>query len=336
MDAQRILMLLRGTRAAPPGLAAADADRRGTYNSALQQFEELFAAAKSVGPASQPLALFYALEQAGQAILAARLKGRGKPAHGLKVTGHDKALHEVAIEPKGDGAFQAVAEALAVSGISGRATLGELWASLPEGGGEPFNDVEYPRALGLYPEDRPGLAATFLMTDRAAAWVFSLPDDMRSVPSTEQVAAVGAYLSSYPSASGWESPVDGGVPGMDDPAAGFGIRLQWRLPTASGSAGERFEYLLTEVAPRYDRYDRGYLRPAVGGGEILHPLLTWWLILYALSMFARYKPGAWVKHLDVTSSPNAVRLEFLLSMGLESVPRLLLEALTGNKQLDYR
>ncbi|WP_425431668.1 YaaC family protein [Geodermatophilus poikilotrophus] len=329
-------MLLRGTRASPPGLAAGDAERRGIYNSALQQFEELAAAARSVGPASQPLALFYALEQAGQAILAARLEGRGKPHHGLRVSGYDKALHEVAIEPKGNGAFQAVAEALAVSGISGRATLGELWASLPEGGDEPLDDVEHPRALGLYPEDRPGPAATFLMTDRAVAWLFALPEEMRSVPSTEQVAAVSAYLSSYPTASGWESPIDGGIPGMDDPSAGFGIRLQWRLPKASGSAGERFEYLLTKVAPRYDRYDRGYLRPAVGGGEILHPLLTWWLILYALSMFARYQPGAWVKHLDVASSANAVRHESLLSLGLESVPRLVLEALTGSKQLDYR
>lgn len=336
MDPQRILMVIRGTRAAPPGLAATDADRRGTYNSALQQFEELVSAAKSVGPASQPLALFYALEQAGQAILAAHLNKAGRPAHGLRGSGYDKALHEVAIEPKGEGAFQAVAEALDVPGISGKATLGELWASLPEGGQELFDDVEYPQAIGLYPEDRPGPAAAVVLTDRAPAWLFSFPDELRSTPPSEQVAAVRAYLARYPTAAGWESPIDNGIPGMDDPATGFGIRLQWRLPTASGSAGERFEYLLTEIAPRHIRYDQGFLRPAVGGGDILHPLLTWWLILYALSMFARYQPGAWVRHLDVASSPNAVRLESLLSAGLESVPRLVLEALTGRPQFDFR
>lgn len=279
--------------------------------------------------------MFYALEQAGQAITAAYLTEPPRQAHGLKASGYEKPVHEVTIESKGDGAFQAVARALDVPGISSAVTLGALWASLPEGVGEEFEGAEYPTAIAVYPEDSPRPAAFLTMTDAARAWLFPLPARVLVASAEERVERVAAHLTNYPSASGWESPIDGGIPARQDAAAGYGIRLQWRLPNATGSAWERFEYLLTKIAPRYDVYRRGVMRPAVDGRTVLHPLLTWWLLLYALSMFARYRPGAWVKHLDVTTSKDAVRLETLLTESLKSVPRLVLEALTREPSLDY-
>jgi YaaC-like Protein len=41
-------------------------------SASLEQFEELLDAARSVGPATRPLPLYYALSQAGRAIAAAR------------------------------------------------------------------------------------------------------------------------------------------------------------------------------------------------------------------------------------------------------------------------
>ena len=62
---------LRATRANPPGMTATDADRRDSYDAALQQFDELIVAATAVGPVSRPLPLYYAVHQAGKAIAAA-------------------------------------------------------------------------------------------------------------------------------------------------------------------------------------------------------------------------------------------------------------------------
>src|SRR5947209_1161798 len=62
---------IRATRAAPPGHAGADNQRRSVYGSALAQFDELIGAASDVGAGSRPLPLFYALSQAGRAIAAA-------------------------------------------------------------------------------------------------------------------------------------------------------------------------------------------------------------------------------------------------------------------------
>lgn len=62
---------LRSTRANPPGRAAAEGLRRETYGAALQQFDDLMAAAAAIGPVSRPLPLYYAVLQAGKAIAAA-------------------------------------------------------------------------------------------------------------------------------------------------------------------------------------------------------------------------------------------------------------------------
>jgi hypothetical protein len=66
-----------------------------------------------------------------------------------------------------------------------------------------------------------------------------------------------------------------------------------------------------------------YLMPAVGGNDRpLHPLLTCWAILFALSMLARYQPAEWVKHIDVDESRFAVGIEAPLTDALITVPGL--------------
>lgn len=294
-------------------------------------------AAVDVGPASRPLLLFYALEQVGQAVVAARLEREVRGTHGLKICQPSYALelHEVTVEPNGKGLFQAIAEAIATEAPELPMKLGELWASLPEGANSQFPGADYPHALVLHPEDRPGPTLTLRFTATASAWVYAFPPALTAAPPEAQADWLHEYLRHYPSAVGWQSPNPDGVAIMNDPAAGSGVRLQWPLPTASGSASERFEYLLSVVAPRYDHYMHGWIRPAVGGSKPLPPLLTWWSLLYALSMFARYKPGRWTALLDVDRSANAVLIESILDEALTAVPRLCLEALTGHAQLGY-
>jgi hypothetical protein len=61
---------LRALRYDPPGYAKQGA-RRTTFQSALEQCEQFHAAAHGAGYATRPVQLFYALSQAGRAIVAA-------------------------------------------------------------------------------------------------------------------------------------------------------------------------------------------------------------------------------------------------------------------------
>lgn len=81
-----------------------DERRRLVFIGALGQFDELMTAAASVGPASRPLPLYYALNQAGRAIVAQR-QMRDQPwepkSHGLTVGDPpDGWLQQTPIKPQ--------------------------------------------------------------------------------------------------------------------------------------------------------------------------------------------------------------------------------------------
>jgi hypothetical protein len=64
------------------------------------------------------------------------------------------------------------------------------------------------------------------------------------------------------------------------------------------------------------------------------PLLTWWAVLYALSMLARYHPEEWIEMLSVDRSAVAATLEAMLEDALAAVPRLVLGALEGRPYIE--
>ncbi|MGB8198103.1 MAG: hypothetical protein WCF33_00135 [Pseudonocardiaceae bacterium] len=68
--AGRALRSLRALRHDPPGHAKQGA-RRAMFQSALEQCEQFLGAANDTGYATRPVQLFYALSQAGRAIVAA-------------------------------------------------------------------------------------------------------------------------------------------------------------------------------------------------------------------------------------------------------------------------
>ncbi|WP_418606625.1 YaaC family protein [Georgenia sp. SUBG003] len=55
----------------------------------------------------------------------------------------------------------------------------------------------------------------------------------------------------------------------------------------------------------------------------LRPLMSWWTVLYALSMLARYAPSRWTETLTLADSQIASRIEFLLDSAIDAVPELL-------------
>lgn len=66
---KQIWQQLRALRSQKVGRAARG-DRQNTFNAALEQAEQLFAAGSTVGTATQPILLFYGLSQLGRAIVA--------------------------------------------------------------------------------------------------------------------------------------------------------------------------------------------------------------------------------------------------------------------------
>ncbi|WP_043509027.1 YaaC family protein [Georgenia sp. SUBG003] len=51
--------------------------------------------------------------------------------------------------------------------------------------------------------------------------------------------------------------------------------------------------------------------------------MSWWTVLYALSMLARYAPSRWTETLTLADSQIASRIEFLLDSAIDAVPELL-------------
>jgi len=55
--------------------------------------------------------------------------------------------------------------------------------------------------------------------------------------------------------------------------------------------------------------------------------MTWWALLYALSMYARYHPKEWLAALDVDASPVGVTLERVMDRAIGALPQLILSEL---------
>lgn len=68
--------------------------------------------------------------------------------------------------------------------------------------------------------------------------------------------------------------------------------------------------------------------PALPVGDYLSPLMLWWVLLFGLSMVARYDPEVWAAALDENVSADAVPIEAALDAALEAVPDRILDALT--------
>jgi hypothetical protein len=288
------------------------------FSAALGQFDELLDAAASVGPASRPLPLYYALNQAGRAIAAA-LQQPDRPwqprLHGLSIRGPDDgSLQQTTISPQDTsddrpGSFDLLAEAISAPRLTAPTMLSNVWAAIP-GLEKPGLGAGCPRALPLE------------FDSSSPAPVFASLRHLEGVPVHEtSKARLHAMLQRHYPQSGdglsVESVAHDEVRGM----AAAKAELGWKSPDGTW----RTVYV---AGTRYLFPTSLWLIPALSSGDVLPPLLLWWCLLQALSSLARYHPAEWTAALDPDRSRFAVSTERALATGLAVVPRLVLLTLS--------
>lgn len=299
------------------------------FSAALQQSEDLFEAARAVGPLARPIPLFYALSQAGRAIAAAWLAKEWQIGeHGLTEVRTDDAwkasgILNFKIQPqKRHGAFGAVAESLGFVGLTGPVELGALWSALPGDSLPPGQG--WLLALPLWPQ-------TYLQGQEALAKLGATQRGyvyLRGDRTPAEPEAIRALLSNYPAIAGAQLETPQGIFQQGWTPWGWGPALFKSVSPDSQLSIAGQSYWAGQL-PQYKYEREHWLLPVVGDGrDELAPLLLWWALLFGLSILSRYEPVAWRAALDPDSSEFAYDLERLLEEALDITPDLLYEAIT--------
>jgi hypothetical protein len=189
-------------------------------------------------------------------------------------------------------------------------------ASLPELSDDLLIDDSWPAALPVWPSDE---SNTYPRDPTWLRVVVGVGDEV------QRERDLLGLLELYPTSRGKVSlPRPIGEPGIlarFNSPTGTGVEVLWK----DGGAG------MDAVADQYRLFGRRWLRPAVARDlEPPTPLMTWWALLFSLSMLARYHPVEWVRALDVDRSPIAVSLERAVAEALDAIPHLVLEGLLGS------
>ncbi|WP_162236951.1 YaaC family protein [Agreia sp. Leaf283] len=296
---------------------------------ALEQAQQQLSASATIGYESRPLNLFYGITQAGRALSAASkdLGYRNAPnerqlwlgtQHGLQFpTTLDSALGlfktSVTMQPNAKDSFSRLSYALGSPLDAGDIEFGALIAQLPE--------VSYEfRKLGPWPTQLSPMSLNYLSSEPPYL-IDSLETPGLRDPDNASEAEIRDWIDQYPALRPLEIPLTDEGRVMRSRSSGY---ISLRIPDASLLTSQPSSHLV--AAKLYRRHQ--ILFPASGSSdEALHPLLTWWLVLYSLSMLARYSPSDWMEALDIKSSPIASILEHIMDSALDCVPDLISEAL---------
>ncbi len=329
MTTDLVWAALRMTRAdAPAGIKGG---RRKTYVASLEQAQQMFTAAASVGVATRPLLLFYGLSQGGRAIAAAakHIGNNGYPlvGHGIKANTATLIGPITGVQVYADnttaGSFTRLSAILnSPTWDSTRpVTLGELWNSLPEGIAWSLD-----AAIGAPPlpasAEEFGLVAQGPTHPPVKLVVTHIPEGvMPPIQQTGPAPALEAFLGQYPTLVGHTA-----IQAMGVYPFGQGGTVHLAYPSSHNDYhGRKAD---AEAHSTCYRLSDRYVFPAVGANTAsLHPIMAWWAVLFALSMLARYHPEAWADHIAVDSSKVAVAIERLLMEALTVVPELLLRTI---------
>ncbi len=312
-------------RADPPGRAVEE-PRREVFSAALEQSEQLHAAAAACGRASQALPLFYSLSQGARAISAALGEDDGWELHGHGAGIPPQEIHDdvlgIEIEARKKGAFPLLSEITGSAPPSPRLSLGALLSSLPEVGGivAPHTNRIPALELSLDHETAAG-DYSMLAPPLFSSAVYFGPETR--LAGDRLLDAMEARLALYPKAGGWVMrPTEAQREGR------LGVGLHWPLD----EEGRRGFKTLDVVATRYGH--NYFLRPGLGAdGSELNLLMTWWASLFVLSSLTRYEPALWRRSLDVDASSISVVLDEVLEVAQRRVPELIYETLSEERDL---
>ncbi len=313
---------LRRRRSSPP--VRMPVARAQTFQSALEQAEQQFRAAASVGYDSRPLNLFYGLSQAGRAVAAAAsrlgpddwaLAGHGILARRLDTSADIGQVAIVTSSGRVGTSFHRLSTVL--DSEIPDCTLGDVWACIYESSAfEPLDSAEIFVPLEVS-------AAVPAINSGQANWHAGassanviLPKALGSTP----MLTVHDYLAHYPALRGWDT-VERQPSAAVWPEEGQPLTLYWEAIAEQGMKG---------LDGRRVRY-RGqtYLAmPTIGRAlKPVHPLMAWWAVLFGLSMLARYQPDRWTAMINIDQNPKAIAIEFLLDEALAAVPELIDQAI---------
>jgi hypothetical protein len=316
---------LRMTRSDPPGLAGANDERRQVFLASMLVYEELLEAAKTVDYIARPLPLFYALSQAGRAIVAAHGEKPTAWGHGLGMKGGVNPADVLAtmIAPRGDGLFQAVTDAVGGRQLSGPVALGALWSALPDLAFTRHEDDRWAEALVVIQTDEP------LQVVNVSPTAIVFPGNRRPRTTEEIDERLQRYADGQ-NARAERVPGAGIHPVMTNTAFGPGVLARFVFEEVDGTSRV---VAVSDVVPKHRYTDERWLIPRVGDAEDeLPPLLLWWVLLFGLSLLARYEPAVWRAALDV-ERPMAVPLEDLMDEALTAIPHWLLWSITKSQQV---
>jgi hypothetical protein len=315
------LRLLRGSRAKPPHRAAENANRRGLYGASLEQFDQLLHAARQIGPAARPLPLFYALSQAGRAIVAARGENPEVTGHGLiedrqRPAAADLLHRRIERKParNGQDAFGAVSRAISSPEPKTSIELGELWVGLPSTYMIPGSSwqPDWRQVLVVF-DSRP-------RENKEGEFELQIAS-FGGNPHHDEISTVLAQR--YPT-----------LPPRTKLARKTGDnplrRGNW-VAVLSWSGDHAFDSIAPADHSKFSDTNGGrHLRPTLAGdSDLLNPLMSWWVLLFGLSIFARYHPSVWMEALEVDNSELAVPLEGVLDSALHTIPALVHHELLG-------
>lgn len=320
---------IRSCRHAPPAFASKDKNRKLLFNASLEQSEQFFRASDTAGYEIKPILQYYGLNQAGRAIAAAGLD----PSEPWTYRGHGLRCPNISNNPeigdlelrgdKGTSAFSTLAHLLGSPGLAHVVTMRELWASLPEGIAAPFHDShETWRAARIVSDSH-----TTNARGRWAGSLLSVPGRLRTFSHQDLEIEVFAH---FPTLA--EQQIT--IPPLIFPEL-FPVfdKNEHLVQLVRDVDSDETTYLNVAYAVGYrsEAGESSWLIPCLAGNSHpLHTMATWWAILFALSMLARYEPSSWAKHLDISSSPNAAAIEHILDRAHQACANLI--RLKLNKQ----
>jgi hypothetical protein len=309
----------------------------------MKQSEQFFRLSNAAGYETKPILLYYGLNQATRAIVGTLAEPDAKWAisgHGITCPNLDTetTLGDVQVVDRGKNAsFQMLGKYTNSPTLPQSLPLREVWASLPEGA-----DVPLQGSLSLWSAVKFGSAngerSMFetLWRDRngVVARLGGLPYDLGGAQTVEEVQAL--LWQKYP-AIGFLKPAlapDGRLDGgwqLNSNRLGLGLTVADDVPEKEELELRGMDILRAGHLIYWNSrtvYTR--IIPVLPGNTTpLSPLVTWWAILFTLSMLARYQPSSWTRMLDIDSSPDAPAVEYLLDEAHRACLNLIADVFEG-------
>lgn len=333
MDRKQMWAEIRALRANPPGQAT-HGPRRKVFGAALQQAEELFRGAETLGPSTRPINIFYGLSQATRALAAAGVVDN----HAWQLRGHgithekgfDRALASVKFKESPDprGAYTSLASLLKSARSERPVLLVDALAALPHApiGASWANRVK-PLFYGLRPLGMDG-ASLVISQDYFVETEGWPPPPLEAAADIETLRRWARdYLETNFPTLATGSPLPDDYPRLRVESASRALTLKFRSGDALGSNWQR-ERVSEGLGTRYQGYSLAF--PCFPGFTApQHPLMIWWACLWCFSMYARYEPSRWSSLTNVDASQDAVGIETILEDSLDVVPEMVLKELNS-------